>query len=98
MPRKENKEREASTAGIITETGSARKNKTGSWRSSTPEITEKCAGCGMCVWVCPEGGIKIVEKEGKRRAVIDYDYCKGCLVCIKECPVKAIVLRKGDKK
>jgi len=64
--------------------------KTGSWRTFTPIITDKCIGCGQCVNICPEGAIKIIEKAGKKKAVINYDYCKGCLICMNQCPLKAI--------
>jgi Pyruvate/2-oxoacid:ferredoxin oxidoreductase delta subunit len=43
---------------------------------------------------CPEGAITIKEVRGKKRAVIDYDYCKGCLICIEVCPQKAIISEK----
>lgn len=64
--------------------------KTGSWRTFTPVVTEKCIGCGQCVANCPEGCIVLAEKKGKKKASIDYAYCKGCLICMGLCPVKAI--------
>jgi 2-oxoacid:acceptor oxidoreductase delta subunit (pyruvate/2-ketoisovalerate family) len=88
---------EASEAGVIKEAGSAIKNKTGSWRTtSRPLVTPKCIGCGICVWYCPEGAIKIEEKDGKKIAVIDYEHCKGCMLCAGECPQKAI--EKEDER
>ncbi len=76
---------------IITDVGSTAKNKTGSWRTFRPVVDHsKCVGCGKCERFCPEGCIKIVEKDGKRVSVIDYNYCKGCLICMNECPLKAI--------
>jgi len=71
---------------IVREPGSSRKNKTGSWRTFKPVVTEKCVGCGTCLNFCPEGVIALKNKK----AVIDYDYCKGCLICMKVCPFKAI--------
>ena len=62
------------------------KNKTGSWRTFRPVVTEKCVGCGVCVKHCPDIAIKIENKK----AVIDYDYCKGCMICTQVCPFKAI--------
>ena len=83
--------KKANIAGIVYDVGNSRENKTGSWRVFRPRVTDKCTGCGYCVQFCPEGAIKIVEVAGKRRAVIDYNYCKGCMICEKECPVKAII-------
>ena len=55
---------------------STEENKTGSWRSFRPVIDEKkCIGCGNCVNFCPDDCIKIIEKDGKKIAVIEYDYC-----------------------
>ncbi len=71
---------------MVLEAGSSKKNKTGSWRTFKPVVTEKCVGCGTCVNFCPEGVIKIKNKKAK----IDYDYCKGCLICMNVCPFKAI--------
>ena len=71
--------------GAIT-TKSTEGNKTGSWRTFKPIVTEKCLGCGICVQFCPEG---IIQIKGKK-AVIDYDYCKGCMICADVCPRKAI--------
>ncbi len=77
--------------GAVTSKSSS-ENKTGSWRSSKPVVTDKCIGCGICVDFCPEGCIIVENKKSK----IDYDYCKGCLICANVCPVKAI--KEEDKK
>lgn len=65
-------------------------NKTGGWRTFKPIVTEKCRACGICVSNCPEGCIIISDKNSRKKAVIDYDYCKGCLICLEVCPFKAI--------
>ncbi|HDD72542.1 MAG TPA: 4Fe-4S dicluster domain-containing protein [Candidatus Aenigmarchaeota archaeon] len=75
---------------VIAEPGSSRKNKTGSWRTFRPRVTDRCIGCGICTWYCPEDCITLKEVKGKKKAVINYDYCKGCLICVNECPQKAI--------
>jgi 2-oxoacid:acceptor oxidoreductase delta subunit (pyruvate/2-ketoisovalerate family) len=76
--------------GVVESPGSTRSNKTGSWRTFKPLITDRCTACGICEWYCPEGAIEIKEVNGKKRAVIDYDFCKGCMICVVECPQKVI--------
>ncbi|MCX6814576.1 MAG: 4Fe-4S binding protein [Candidatus Aenigmarchaeota archaeon] len=83
-----------SKGGIVKEAGSTVKNKTGTWRTFRPIVTDKCIGCGICTWYCPEGAITLKDVKGKKRAVIDYDHCKGCLICIEVCPQKAITSEK----
>lgn len=75
---------------VVKEPGSSKINKTGSWRTFRPIATDKCTGCKICEWYCPDSAIKVKEIEGRKKAVVDYDYCKGCLICIGVCPQKAI--------
>lgn len=51
-------------------------------------ITDRCAGCGLCVSVCPAGCFRI--ENGK--AVQDPELCQTCMACIHHCPHKAIQL------
>lgn len=83
--------------GIVYDAGNSAKTKTGSWRTFRPVVTDRCTGCGYCVQFCPEGAIRIMEIGGKRKAVIDYNYCKGCMICATECPIKAII-KEQEKK
>ncbi|MFQ5647896.1 MAG: 4Fe-4S binding protein [Candidatus Aenigmatarchaeota archaeon] len=80
----------ASMAGNIQEAGNAAKNQTGSWRTFRPIVTDRCTGCKMCEFYCPDSAIKVQEQAGKRKAVVDYAHCKGCLICMEICPAKAI--------
>jgi len=48
---------------------------------------DKCAGCGVCVDICPQGAIKM---DGV--AKIDTDKCTGCGICVRRCPRSAISL------
>lgn len=67
----------------ILEPGSARRYKTGQWRSERPQWDhKKCIKCGLCVIFCPEGCIEFGTDEYPEA---DYDYCKGCGICVREC-------------
>ena len=74
---------------IITEPGSARKFKTGDWRSQRPVwYAKNCTTCLICFIYCPDNSIKIGDDS--KMTGIDLDYCKGCGICAHECPKKAI--------
>ncbi len=78
-----------SIGAAISEPGSTKKNKTGSWRTFKPiQDSEKCVECGLCYLYCPEGCIDLKFQP-------DYDYCKGCGICANECPVNAIKMERG---
>jgi len=87
---KEGERNDVNEAAIVHEPGSSKKNKTGTWRTFRPVVTDGCKGCRICEWYCPEGAIKVMDAGGKKKAVIDYDYCKGCMICVNECPQKAV--------
>ena len=55
---------------------------------------QKCIGCQLCVRVCPEHAITMIN--GK--AVIDPEKCTNCGECIKVCPVKAISTKEYESK
>ena len=56
------------------------------------EVKERwCAGCGMCVSVCPYGARIMDEK--KSVAVVIEALCQGCGACVVTCPSGAAVLR-----
>lgn len=75
---------------IITDPGSSRNFRTGSWRSYKPVwIEENCIQCMLCWIYCPD--MSVTACDGKRGG-FDYDFCKGCGICALECPGK-----KGEK-
>ncbi|HHV61459.1 MAG TPA: 4Fe-4S binding protein [Firmicutes bacterium] len=73
-------------AGLITEPGTARRYKTGEWRTHRPVWDpEKCINCLLCWIYCPDSAIQV--KDGKVVG-IDLEHCKGCGICAHECPSK----------
>lgn len=67
---------------------------TGDWSEVAPKVNEKCVACGQCMKFCPENVIFIKELSGKKKAEVDYRYCKGCGLCAEICPFKAIEMAK----
>ena len=45
---------------------------------------ERCAGCGRCESVCPEGCLSATEQR------VDSDRCVLCLRCTEACPVEGL--------
>jgi len=65
---------------------------TGDWRTFRPVLDpEKCNGCWLCFAYCPDGAIRMDERD---RPVFDYDHCKGCLLCVEECPTHALIVER----
>lgn len=84
--------KEIPIGGTITEPGSSRKYKTGTWRSQRPVWDKnKCIHCMLCVNWCPENCILV---KNDKRLESDFDFCKGCGVCAQVCPVKAIKMER----
>ncbi|GAA6513100.1 4Fe-4S binding protein [Phocea massiliensis] len=83
---------ELTPGGDIYGSGNSRFFNTGEWRTATPVfVPENCKQCLLCVPVCPDSAIPVVD--GKR-GDFDYDHCKGCGICFKVCPFKAITFNK----
>ncbi len=55
-------------------------------------LSDKCAGCGICIDVCPTGAIEVSEQ-----AVVNGEACSGCAACVSECPSEAIILVQKKK-
>ena len=52
--------------------------------------SDRCTGCGICEWVCPNGAISVGGMAG-----IDSTKCTGCGHCIDKCPQGALLLVKA---
>ena len=52
---------------------------------------EKCNGCGVCVPVCAEGALQIIDGKAK---LISEKYCDGLGTCLCECPQGAITIEE----
>jgi len=54
-----------------------------------------CAGCGLCIELCPYGAPELVQgsKGGSKAHVIEA-LCHGCGTCAASCPQKAIITRQ----
>jgi Fe-S-cluster-containing hydrogenase component 2 len=50
---------------------------------------EKCAGCGVCIEVCP---VQAISLNLRRKAQINREKCLECGRCARECPNQAIEL------
>ncbi len=55
--------------------------------SKSFSVQSTCTGCGLCVQVCPEHTITLVNKLPHWQGS-----CQNCLACINYCPTKAIQL------
>ncbi len=74
--------------------GTSKAFKTGEWRTQTPVFhSEKCKQCLLCVPVCPDSSIPVIDCK---RQDFDYDHCKGCGICSKVCPFEAITMKEGQ--
>jgi len=62
---------------------------------------EWCKGCGLCVHVCPKGGLQTAKKLNEK-GYFPAEKCKtvrctGCGMCMLVCPDMAIQLEDDDE-
>lgn len=56
--------------------------------SEVPVINpEKCNGCGLCISVCPRGGLLLINNVATVNTTIECDWCTECEAV---CPTGAI--------
>ncbi len=51
---------------------------------------DKCIGCGVCSYICPNRAITLVEHEGRKYPQLDYGRCCFCGFCVEYCPRAAL--------
>jgi pyruvate ferredoxin oxidoreductase gamma subunit len=70
--------------------------RTGNWRTWRPAIDlGVCSHCWICYLACPDGAIRLDDREEPH---IDFNDCKGCLICAEECPLHCIeVVREAER-
>ncbi len=57
---------------------------------------EKCAGCWMCIMVCPVGAIQPDKTNSTVASKCDLCVERGTPVCVERCPNKALVYEDRD--
>ena len=51
---------------------------------------DECTGCGLCVDVCEQEVLDLVDDIA---SIVNAEACTGCGDCFDECPVEAIVMQ-----
>ena len=49
--------------------------------------TPACTGCGLCMFVCPQG---VLSASNGKAIIADPDSCTECGACAESCPLGAI--------
>ncbi|MBU2495617.1 MAG: 4Fe-4S binding protein [Candidatus Omnitrophota bacterium] len=52
---------------------------------------EKCKGCKLCIFSCPEPNA-IIFKPAKKKVSIDPKRCKACGLCLEACKFLAVTI------
>ncbi|RMF94463.1 MAG: 4Fe-4S dicluster domain-containing protein [Candidatus Schekmanbacteria bacterium] len=55
-------------------------------------IDEKCTGCKICVKVCPQAVIAMIDGKAQ---LTDYQSCMECGACELNCEFNAVRVTKG---
>lgn len=68
--------------------GQADDGQTYGW--TAPAFGESCWACGICARICPNGAIRVREKDGRFEVICSPVLCTGCGTCAAVCPEHAI--------
>jgi len=64
--------------------------------------SQRCKGCGLCIWACPKEEIRLSDKDDIRGIKVaffnDSHGCTGCTFCAIVCPEVAIDVYKAGSK
>lgn len=52
---------------------------------------EKCSGCKLCIYTCPDPNVIKLVKANKK-VEVDENRCKGCGLCAAVCPKGALAV------
>lgn len=52
---------------------------------------EKCKGCRLCIFSCPEPNAIIFQPQEKK-VFVDTKRCKGCGLCVEACKFEALAI------
>lgn len=53
---------------------------------------EKCTGCRLCVFSCPDPNV--LKLDESKIIKVDESRCKGCGLCAQACPRQAISVKE----
>lgn len=59
--------------------------------ASAKVTEEKCTGCRMCIFICPDPNVIKYVKTVKK-VEVDQSRCKGCGLCTAVCPKGALAV------
>lgn len=51
---------------------------------------EKCSGCRLCIFTCPDPNVISIDKV--KKVSVNQSRCKGCGLCVVVCPKEALTV------
>jgi len=56
---------------------------------------QKCIGCKICIFTCPDPNVISFVKE-RKKAAVNPKRCKGCGLCVMVCPKNALSMQSTN--